>query len=226
MDISDELDDLPDPFFRRRSTWVLAFAALAALALAGWWWKSESTAKTIAALGARHQYDSAWTRLRASQGTLGDCERLGLAAELGRLDTRSDSALLRIADSLKACRVPTDSILELVALGRTRILEHATGLDSSQQWSLQADAFRAASDCIKADSANRDCHMMGFQALVGMKDTYGQVAWIKNALVHWPDDTAFLARQSLAVAANDQVKAPPPAPAPEPAKPAKKKHKR
>jgi hypothetical protein len=228
MDNSSELDDLPDPFFRRRSTWVVAFLGCAVLAIAGWWWMSDSTTKSIVDLGSRQQYDSAWSRLRASQGSMGDCERLGLEAHLAQLDTRVDSALQRIADSLKACRVPVDSVLELVTLGDTRILEHAKGLDSSKQWALQANAFRAASDCIKADSLNRNCQLMGFQALVGMKDTYGQVAWIKNALIHWPSDTALLSRQAQAVAANNLVKTLPVAPAPEPAKPikpVKKKHK-
>lgn len=197
MDLSDELEDRPEPFYRRRSTKVLAFVACVFLAIAWALWNSGDTSRTVVDLASRHQYDSAWSRLRATGGDLATCERLKLYAHLGRLDTRSDSVLLRTADSLRRCRVPTIAVLELAALANARVLAHATGLDSSQQWMLQASAFRAASDCIKADSANRNCQLMGFQTLVEMNDTLAQRAWIENALRHLPTDSALLARKAL-----------------------------
>jgi hypothetical protein len=196
MDLSDDLDDRPEPFHRRRSTKVLVFVVCAAIAIAGALWNAGDTSRTVRDLAARHQYDSAWSRLVATGGGLATCERLKLYAHLGRLDARSDSTLVRTADSLRRCRVPTIEILELAALGNARILAHATELDSSRQWMLQANAFRAASDCIKADSAHRACQLLGLQALHAMQDTFAQRVWLENALKHLPTDTALLSRKA------------------------------
>lgn len=196
MDLTDELDDRPEPFRRRRSTKVLVFLACTLLAIAWAIWNAGDTSRTVRDLAGRQQYDAAWSHLRAEGGDLAACERLKLQAHLGVQDPRADTVLLRTADSLRRCRVPSIAVLELAARGNARILAHATGLDSSQQWTLQASAFRAASDCIEADSANLDCQLMGFQALVQMQDTFAQRAWIQNALKHLPADTALLSRKA------------------------------
>ena len=206
MDLSTENEDVPPPFLQRRSTWIVAAAGCVAIALCGWWLRSNHIATTVKELGARHQYDSAWSALRSSQSGMGDCERFGLTGNLAMLDERTDTLLLRMADSIKACSVPPDSLLEYVSLGNLRIANHSHGLDSSAMWRLQANVFRSASECVKADSSNKPCRDYGFAALSGMKDSYGQLAWIQSALVRWPTDSHFLAMQAEAAKANALAK--------------------
>lgn len=221
MDFSTEDEDTPPPFLKRRSTWLFAAAGLVALVLAGRWLKVASVEKEISALTSQRQYDAAWSKLRSSRSWLGDCSRIGLEADLVRQDDRADTLVLRAADSLKGCRVPADSILELVSLGNLRIAEHSSGLDSSALWGLHTTAFTAASKCVEADSSNMACRALGFRALVGMKDSYAQISWIKGALARWPKDSQFLAMDQEATRANEAARSgiekAPAAVAPEPA---------
>ncbi|MEK7391960.1 MAG: hypothetical protein AAB214_05270, partial [Fibrobacterota bacterium] len=183
MDLSIEDEDTPPPFLQRRSTWLLGFALLVAIGLLSWWLKVDSVKKGVTELVAAGRYDAAWEKLGATQGWLGDCDRIELQSELARLDERKDTLVLQMADSLRGCRVPPDSILQFVALGNLRISSHAVALDSSMRWRLQTNAFTAASECVKSDSGNKACRIYGFEALVGMKDTYAQVNWTDSALV-------------------------------------------
>jgi hypothetical protein len=230
MDLSIEDEDTPPPFFQRRSTWLFGLALLVGIGLLGWWFKVDSVKKDVTNIVASNQFDAAESKLKSSQGWLGDCDRYGLLAFLAKSDERKDTLALKMADSLRGCSVSPDSILELVSLGNLRISDHDQALDSSARWTLQTNAFTAASACVKADSANKSCRSYGFLALVGMKDSYAQVNWMSNALARWPNDSAFLQMAELARRANDSVKlaaAKPSAPAPTvaPKIPTKKKRK-
>jgi len=232
MDLSIEDEDTPPPFLQRRSTWLFGFALLIAIGLAGWWFKVDSVKSDVTKLVVAGQYDAAWAKLEETRGLLGDCDRFGLQAELARLDERKDTLVLKMADSIRGCKAAPDSVLEFVSLGNLRISSHAVALDSSARWTLQTNAFTAASECVKADSGNMACRTYGFQALVGMKDTYAQVNWMASALTRWPNDSAFKAMAEEARKANDSVKlaakpttAPETAPAKKTAKIAKKTHK-
>jgi len=233
MDLSIEDEDAPPPFLQRRSTWLFGLAALVAIALFGWWLKVDSVRKNVTNLVNTGEYDAAAKKLEATKGWLGDCDRFGLRASLAKADERKDTLVLEMADSLRGCHALSASLLELVSLGNLRIADHAGDLDSSARWTMQTNAFTAASECVKADSANKSCRTYGFRALVGMKDTYAQVNWMANALARWPNDSAFLGMAEDARRANLAAKqataaasAPQPAdtPKPEPKKAAMKKH--
>lgn len=234
MDLSIEDEDTPPSFFKRRSTWMFAFVGLVAVGLAGWWFKVDAAKKTTSDLVAAGKYDAAWAMLNANRTWFGDCDRYGIMASLAQADERNDTLVLKMADSVRACKVPPDSILQLVALGNLRISDHLATLDSSARWSMQTNAFTAASECVKSDSGNKACRAFGFRALVGMKDSYAQVNWMISALARWPKDSAFLVMAEEAKRANDAVKlaaAQPAAPIASdaakvaPKKAAKKKHK-
>ena len=185
---------------RKRRTWALALLAIAALLALSWWWRSHATTSRIVDLGQRHQIDSAWTRFQSSKDNLTDCQRQRLTAYLASADRRSDTLLLKIADSLKMCFMAPDSLQAWVSLGHLRIAEHSPHADSSTRWTLLATSFRAASECIKLDSNHASCFNLGFDALFEMGDGFAQLAWIKKALVRWPNDTSLLARRQKALA--------------------------
>lgn len=189
--------DPNDRFLRRPSTWIAGFFGCVAAALAGWWWISSLAGNAILAQGARHQYDSAWTKLDGWHWAFSECGRQGVAANLAALDDRTDTLLLRMTDSLKVCRLPKDSLFELVSLGYLRIARHAKGLDTSELWRIQGTAFRAASDCIKIDSSRHACLVLGYQALVAMEDTASMDSWLGMARSRWPKDPAFEPRKGI-----------------------------
>lgn len=211
MDLHEQ-DAPPEPFFRRRSTLVVSVLAGAVLAIAGLWWNSGRTSRTLDALASRGAFDSAWTLLREEGSGEVPCVRAELAARLGLLDPRTDTILVLLADSLRTCRIPRPYLFELAAKGHYRIMEHAAVGDSEAVWRLQSNAFRAASDCVAADSLDLECQLMGFQALRRMGDTIAQRNWIENALSHAPHDTALLARRAMVGAAPARAGKPAPAP--------------
>jgi len=192
MDPMTELDATPEPFFQRRSTRVVGFFAIVGLVLFAWWYSVHAKGRNILAMGARGQCDSAWAELNAWQGPLYDCSRWGLAANLAAIDSRADTLLLRMVDSLTTCHLPEDSLLKLVSLANLRLASRTSPLDTSDLWRIQGTAFRAASDCVRVDSTNRTCFELGFKALVALDDSFGQSAWIGKALERWPGDTGFL----------------------------------
>ncbi len=198
--------DAPVPFWKRRSVLVAAVCLVLVGLVAGAWHRSESSIRLVRELGLRGQYDSAWSQLHSMSGVLNDCERQAWMGELALLDPRSDSILLRVVDSMREeCVFPTESLFQMQAVGNLRILEHAQAPDAVARRDLPASAFRAASECIRLDSAKRACHLLGFQALTIMRDSSSRAAWLANALRHLPADSALrsleiLARQPFPVA--------------------------
>jgi|GEM_PF-3048689 len=206
MNHSIEDEDVPTPFLLRRSTWLFGFAGLLVVSMGGCWYNGYNARNTVTKLVESRQYDAAWAALQAHSGSLDDCDRYDLQAELVRSDIRTDTLALRMADSLRVCRMPPATLLELVALGNLRISAHNPVMDSSARWMLQANAFSAASHCVKSDSGNKACRIYGFEALVGMEDTYAQVNWMDSTLARWPDDSVFMAMAEKARKANETAK--------------------
>lgn len=188
------LDATNVPFWKRRSVLVVAACLLLVGLVVGAWHRSESSIRAIRELGSRGQFDSAWSQFAAVRGVLSDCERQAWTGELALMDPRSDSILLRVVDSMREeCVFPSESLFLMQAVGNLRILEHARSPDAVARRDLPASAFRAASECIRLDSAKRACHLLGFQALTIMRDSSSRAAWLANALRHLPSDSALRA---------------------------------
>lgn len=204
----DDLEDKPTPWYRRPKVWILTVVGCAIVGTVGSFALRQRTASGILDLAERKQYDSAWAALDSAQGSLSSCKRSGLTATLAQMDPRADTILFHMAESLKMCFVSEDSLLGLAALANLRILDNASGLDSSAQWTLQSMAFGAVSRCIRIDSANRTCYVLGNQALEKMYDTEGRIRWLEIALRHLPDDTLLATRHAIAKEA--EKFAPPP----------------
>lgn len=193
----DDLDDKPTPWYRRPKLWILTVAGCIVLAVAGSFLVKYRVSSGILELAERKQYDSAWAALDSARGSLSSCKRSGLTATIAQMDTRADTVLFHMAESLKMCFVSGDSLLGLVALGNLRILDNASGLDSSAQWTLQSMAFGAAARCAGIDSANRTCYVLGDRALEKMGDTEGRIRWLGIGLRHLPDDTLLATRHAI-----------------------------
>ncbi len=208
MDEYTEVDEdlFPTPIFHRASTWAFIFAGVVALALVGWWAKVQYSTKKIEGLIASRQYDAAWASLRSTRG-ISDCGRHALVADLAMLDERSDSLLLRTADSFRTCNPDRQILFGLTARGNLRIAAHAKGLDSATSWKLNSNAYQAALECVKADSNSVNCGIDGYLALGGMKNPGGQLSWIQNAIAKWPKDSTIQALHKDAVRADSLIKA-------------------
>lgn len=194
----DDLDDKPTPWYRSPKIWILTVVGCIVVAVAGSFLIKHQASSGILELAERKQYDSAWAALDAARGSLSSCKRSGLTAALAQMDTRADTVLFHMAESLKMCFVSDDSLLRLVALGSLRILDHAKDLDSSKLWTLQSSAFGAAAKCVGIDSANRSCFLLGNQALEKMHDTEGRIRWLGIAVRHLPDDSQLVALHAIA----------------------------
>ncbi len=208
MDEYTEVDEdlFPTPILHRASTWAFIFAGVVALALVGWWAKVQYSTKQIEGLIASRQYDAAWSAIGSTRG-ISDCGRQALVTDLAMLDERTDSLLLRTADSFRTCNPDRHILFGLTARGNLRIAAHAKGLDSAAAWKLHSNAYQAALECVKADSNSVNCAIDGYLALGGMKNPGGQFSWIQNALAKWPKDSAIQALHKDAVRADSLVKA-------------------
>ncbi|HQF56185.1 MAG TPA: hypothetical protein PK208_13795 [Fibrobacteria bacterium] len=194
----DDLDDKPTPWYRRPKLWILTAVGCIVLAVAGSFLVKYRVSSGILELAEGGHYDSAWAALDSARGSLSSCKRSSLTATIAHMDTRADTILFHMAESLKMCFVSEDSLLGLAALANLRILDNSSGLDSSKRWTLQSMAFGAVSRCIRIDSANRSCYQLGYQALSRMNDAHGQVAWLELATKHVPKDTLFPAQLAQA----------------------------
>lgn len=194
MEPLDELEDISPPLWRRGTTWVLLAVVAVAMAVGVSLWRGRSSTGDVLELAGRQRFDSAWKLLDASHGSMSDCSRYALGANLAWMDPGADTVILRLADSLRGCRVPADSIAQLAALGKWRVQRNAKGLDTSSRWKILAASFGAASACIKADSGKRICYVLGRQALEAMGDPVGESNWSALARARWPRDTAFAAK--------------------------------
>jgi len=191
--------DEPVPFWKRRSTLVVAACVVVAGVVLGAWRHSESSIRKVRELGERGQYDSAWAQLASVSGGLRDCERQAWTGDLALLDPRADSILLRVVDSMRGeCVLPSESLFQMAAMGNLRVLAHARSPDAISRRDLPASAFRAASECIRLDSTKRACHLLGFEALTIMRDSVSRSMWLANALRHLPRDSALQALRAVA----------------------------
>lgn len=177
---------------------------LGLLAGGGWYirgrWQASSTLSDLEALVARGRFDSAWLVKRDAGTVLDECRRQQATLFLSRFDERADTAIFRALDTLKAsCWYEADSSMEFGALGHLRIATHAR-LDTNDRWKVYASAFRLASECVKLDSANRSCRLLGFQALESMRDTFSTRSWSSMARRRWNTDPAFANLEALSLA--------------------------
>ncbi|MBK9579974.1 MAG: hypothetical protein IPK50_17385 [Fibrobacterota bacterium] len=162
-------------------------------------WRADSTQSDIADLVSAAKFDSAWSLKRSAGTNLDECQRQQATLFLAKHDTRSDTAIFRALDTLKkSCWYPADSTMEFAALGHLRIAAHAR-LDTNDRWKVYASAFRMASECVKADSAQQSCWYLGFDALEGMRDTFSTRSWARMARTRWPEDASIATLEGMAL---------------------------
>lgn len=179
--------------------WIFLALAAGMIFMMRGCWRASSIESSIVDMVWRNQYDSAWELQRASHAELEDCQRHRLTLFVGRFDIRTDTSIFRALDSLTPCRYAPDSAMEFAARGHLRIASRAR-IDTSDRWKLYASAFRAASECVKSDSTHVSCWYLGFDALMGMRDTFSTRAWARMARTRWPDDTSFRNLEGIALA--------------------------